>query len=217
MTASDLPDRSVLEQVPLFPLPKMVHFPGTLLPLHIFEPRYRQMTRDALASNQRISVVLIRDGEPDNKLGQVAIANVAGLGEIVRHEELPDGKFNLLLLCRGRARIEEHPFIPPYRRARLTLLGDTDIPTDGEKLRALIACANERAAKLRIKYPQFQFALPEDESPSRIVDLCAHHLIANASDRQNLLEIRSVTERLDSCLERLMLQAPPPTTRENLN
>ena len=43
MTASNLPENSVLEQVPLFPLPKIVHFPGTLLPLHVFEPRYRQM------------------------------------------------------------------------------------------------------------------------------------------------------------------------------
>ena len=91
MTASNLPENSVLDQVPLFPLPKIVHFPGTLLPLHVFEPRYRQMTKDALAGDKHISVVLIPNAAAENKLGQSKIAKVAGLGEIVRHEELEDG------------------------------------------------------------------------------------------------------------------------------
>ena len=217
MTASNLPENSVLDQVPLFPLPKIVHFPGTLLPLHVFEPRYQQMTKDALAGDKHISVVLIPNAAAENKLGQSKIAKVAGLGEIVRHEELEDGKFNLLLLCRGRAKIEEHPFILPYRQGRLTLLGDTDVPADRTNLRGLIALAGERAAKIRAEYPQFQFEISDDEPPSRIVDLCAHHLITHAINRQELLETQSVTKRLDLCLELLMRQEPPPNADQRLN
>src|SRR6516165_8373385 len=86
----------------LFPLPNMVLFPHVVQPLHIFEPRYRQMTRDALAGDRLISLVLLRPGS-DAHERRAAVHAVACLGRILAEQALPDGRYNLLL--RGLARI----------------------------------------------------------------------------------------------------------------
>ena len=81
---------------PIFPLPGMVLFPGTYLPLHIFEPRYRAMTEAALAGDQVIGMILIR-GDEDAMQRRAPIFNIGCAGRIVESERLPDGRFNLLL------------------------------------------------------------------------------------------------------------------------
>ena len=108
-----------LSALPLFPLPTVL-FPGAMLPLHIFEPRYRQMIRDALESHRALAVVLIKNPALVDEHGHPAIADVAGAGVIVDHAELPSGRFNVLIRGRARVRISELPFIEPYRRAGAT-------------------------------------------------------------------------------------------------
>ena len=89
----------------LFPLSGVVLFPHVVLPLHIFEPRYRQMTRDALAGDRRIAMVqYVEPRSLPVSGGPAALERVACLGEIIRHEALPDGRFNILLL--GKERID---------------------------------------------------------------------------------------------------------------
>jgi Lon protease-like protein len=90
----------------LFPLPEVVLLPHTLVPLHIFEPRYRQMTEDALADDQLVTMIKIRPsakGQP--WVEPVPLMEVGCLGKIVRHERLPDGRFNFLLLGISRVRL----------------------------------------------------------------------------------------------------------------
>jgi Lon protease-like protein len=90
-----------LRKLPIFPLPDLVMFPHALLPLHIFEPRYRKLTQDALASNRLMGLALLIEdevaGEPPPRFSPIL-----GVGEIVMAQELPDGRFNLIL--RGRTR-----------------------------------------------------------------------------------------------------------------
>src|SRR3954464_5450973 len=88
----------------LFPLPNLVLFPHVVQGLHVFEPRYRQMTADALAGDGLIALVQLKDGE-DETAGRPAIESVACLGRIVWHEELPDGRYNLRLQGLRRARV----------------------------------------------------------------------------------------------------------------
>src|SRR4051812_3622813 len=93
--AADFPN-----QCRLFPLPDLVLFPHALLPLHIFEPRYRQMTADALAEDGLVTMVQIRpppEGCPP-WAEPVPIMDVGCLGKIVEHERLDDGRFNIVLL-----------------------------------------------------------------------------------------------------------------------
>src|ERR1041384_4692244 len=94
---------SVLDDVAVFPLPQVVLFPGALMPLHIFEPRYRTMTRDVLATTRQVGIAHIPEDHDLDAQGQPSIASVAGIGEIVRADALPDGRFNILV--EGRARV----------------------------------------------------------------------------------------------------------------
>src|SRR5436305_10266267 len=78
--------------VPLFPLPNVVLFPRAVLPLHIFEERYKVMTADALAGDKLIAMALLRTGWEKNYYGKAAIERVVCLGQILTHEQLDDGK-----------------------------------------------------------------------------------------------------------------------------
>ena len=109
----------------LFPLPSLVLFPSVIQPLHIFEPRYRQMMADALASDRLLALVLLRPGWEEDYHLRPAVHSVACLGRITSEQELPDGRYNLLLNGLSRIRIvEELPADRLYRVARVELLCD---------------------------------------------------------------------------------------------
>ncbi len=114
---------------PLFPLPNVVLFPHGLLPLHIFEPRYRQMTSDALEGEQLIAMSLLCPGwetTPGHLLPP--IHSMVGLGQIIAHERLDDGRYMLVLRGLSRARVIREELVElPYRIARLELCQD-EIP-----------------------------------------------------------------------------------------
>src|SRR4051812_45790988 len=102
----------------LFPLPNLVLFPGVVQGLHVFEPRYRQMTSDALASDSLIAVVLLLPGWEEEYDSKPPVEPVACLGRVVWHEKLSDGRFNLRLRGAARVRIlEEVPTDRLYRTA----------------------------------------------------------------------------------------------------
>ncbi|MEM9695297.1 MAG: LON peptidase substrate-binding domain-containing protein, partial [Myxococcota bacterium] len=92
MTGTDL--GPALDKLPLFPLPQVALFPGALMPLHVFEPRYRQMMADILDGHRSLSIVQVTDDAPD-MAGHPSIAEVAGVGTIVEHMELPGGRYNI--------------------------------------------------------------------------------------------------------------------------
>src|SRR6476619_1113100 len=91
-------------QVRLFPLPNLVFFPHVMQPLHIFEPRYRQMTTDALAGDRFIAMVLPLPGWEKDYAGAPALHPIGCIGKITADQVLDDGRFNLLL--RGLARVK---------------------------------------------------------------------------------------------------------------
>src|SRR5206468_10763458 len=81
----------------LFPLPNMVLFPHVVQPLHVFEPRYRQMTADALAGDRLIALTLLQPGWEEEYEARPAVHPVACLGRVVADQLLPDGRYNLLV------------------------------------------------------------------------------------------------------------------------
>src|SRR3954468_333548 len=91
-----------LDVLPIFPLPQTVLFPGALLPLHVFEPRYRSMVKDCLSTHKAMAVALIAGIGDRDTHGHPRIEPVAGIGVIVDHVELPDGRYNILLSGRAR-------------------------------------------------------------------------------------------------------------------
>src|SRR5437660_754635 len=89
----------------LFPLPNLVLFPALVQGLHIFEPRYRQMTADALAGDRLIALALLRPGWEAHYAGKPDLYTVACLGKIVGDEQLADGRYNLQVRGLRRVRI----------------------------------------------------------------------------------------------------------------
>src|SRR5258706_6611962 len=79
-----------LGALPIFPLPQTVLFPGALLPLHVFEPRYRTMVKDCLSTHKAMAVALISDRNKRDAHRHPAIEKIAGVGVIIDHVELPD-------------------------------------------------------------------------------------------------------------------------------
>src|SRR5947199_6205684 len=94
----------------LFPLPNMVLFPHVVQPRHVFEPRYRQLTADALAGDRLVTMALLQPGWEPDEAGRPPIFPVACVGRIIAHKPLDDGRSILLLRGLSRVRvIEEIP------------------------------------------------------------------------------------------------------------
>jgi ATP-dependent Lon protease len=195
-----------LRDMPIFPLPQVVLFPRALLPLHIFEPRYRVMLRDCLASHRVMVMALLLDHASKDAHGQPPIASVAGAGFVVEHQPLPDGRANILLHGAARVRIEELPFVPPYRRARGVILRDIPTHVPDSDRAALFASATAFANEVAKRDPKFSFSLPPSLEPGAIADLCAHHLVIDAHARQAILEQLDVGERVRMVIDELASQ-----------
>lgn len=208
---SDPPEKpfdltAALDALPLFPLPGAVLLPGALLPLHVFEARYRQMVRDAIDGHRAIGVVCIPSVDRVDASGQPIIARVAGAGTIVDYSELPSGRYNILLRGRARVALEELPFAPPYRRARATVLPPTDEKVSPTHVAALVSSATAFVALVRERDRSFDFRMPKLSEPGTLVDHCAQHLLIDARDRQTALETISVAARVLLVTETLALQ-----------
>jgi Lon protease-like protein len=191
---------AALKHLPMFPLPKVVLFPHALMPLHIFEDRYRSMTRDILAGSRFLSVSMIAPGETD-AAEKPAVQRIAGVGEIMMAHELPDGRYNLVVRGRGRIRIDEElPSDRPYRVVAATLL--PDLPAlDGRELRdadqSLRALIGQLAASIPEGGELLQQVAAAQETPAELVDVIAAALIDDANLRQRLLETRDIAKRLE--------------------
>ena len=197
----------------LFPLREVVLFPHAVLPLHIFEPRYRQMTEDALADDKLVTMVQLRPHGPGKVLGSPAIAEVACLGQILHHERLPNGRFNFLLLGRKRVRlIREIPSNKLYRLAEAEVLVDREDELPEEPCRGELIALFRRVFQREREIDPDLGALLETALPlSVLTDIIAHALGLPSEIKQDLLAETDVTRRvshLRKILEQVADQSP---------
>lgn len=203
--------RKMIEPKPtvrLFPLPNVVLFPHGVLPLHVFEPRYRQMTRDALADDRRIAMILPRGSMASEP---VPLRRVACIGRIHRENALPDGRFTLMLHGEARVLIEkELPRELPYRVAEVTVLGDSQSPslaTRRQVQRVHVLSLFRRAfSETHPSATRFLDSLAADVPSGAFADMIAYAAPIPLEIKQQLLETPSVDERLEvlsSALEEL--------------
>src|SRR6266571_4912766 len=108
--------------LPLFPLPNVVLFPNVFLPLHIFEPRYREMVADALTSDRLIGMVLLKPGWERDYEGRPPVYPIGCSGVMTHAERLPDGRYNIVLRGLDRFRIVSEDHERSYRRAAIDVL-----------------------------------------------------------------------------------------------
>ena len=110
--------------IPIFPLPNVVFFPDTYLPLHIFEPRYRDMIADTSQEGQCIGMALLKEGWKHDYYGNPPIVSLGCVGRIKNIQPLADGCSNVMLHGLSRYDIEEELFDTRYRRAKISLRSD---------------------------------------------------------------------------------------------
>ena len=111
-------------RISIFPLPGVILFPGLQLPLHIFEPRYRALVKDALARDRRIGMIQPQRAEEGAPLYQIGC-----LGKIGEVEALEDGRFNLVLEGEARFKlVRELDAATPFRQIEAELLEEQDYP-----------------------------------------------------------------------------------------
>jgi uncharacterized protein len=192
--------------LPLFPLPDVVFFPNTLLPLHVFEARYRAMVVDCLARDKRLAVVGLRPGYETAYHGRPPVFEVSGAGEIVQWARLPTGRFNIVLRGDCRIRIDrEVPADTLYRIAAATRLQDRG--DEGPEVADLAAGLREQCRRLlaAIGRPASDMAHALDASTAAGVlgDQVAAALVTDPGERQALLEELEVGRRLSRLSRRL--------------
>jgi Lon protease-like protein len=212
--SDDLSDLGSFEgTVRLFPLPNVVLFPRVLLPLHIFEPRYRQMTTDALAGDRLIGMALLRPGWEADYEGRPAVHATACLGRVLAEQRLEDGCFNLLL--RGVARVRllhELPQDNLYRKARVEVLTDFDVPSTAEaaQLRRELAGQVKRWSQvLGLGTEQLQNLLQSDLELGPLTDVLGFALPLDVAFKQSLLEELAVAARVRRLTEHLATTEVP--------
>ena len=197
----------------LFPLPNLVLFPHVIQPLHIFEPRYRQMTADALAGDRLVSIVLLRPGWEACYQGQPLVHEVACLGRIVADQRLEDGRYHILLRGLARVRIvAEVEADKLYRSARVEVLANTmsQPPHVQRHLRKALAREAPRWLAGRPEmYQQFQRLLDSDLPLGALCDIFSFVLPLEAEFKQQMLEESDVEKRMRFLLDHLKTQTPP--------
>lgn len=187
-------------EVPLFPLPKLVLFPGTLLPLHIFEPRYRDMLADALTTESRlIAIAQLRPGWEPTYEGNPPVYDTAGVGRIVKHAKNSDGTYDIMVEALARVHLDElDPGQLRYRRAKATVLRERS-PKDGvpaSEVSALLSLATRIASLVKRALPGFEMQAEHDDAPALLSDRLADQFVLDPAVRQDLLETLDVNLRV---------------------
>ena len=198
--------------VPLFPLPNVVLFPKAVLPLHIFEERYKAMTADAVRGGRQVAMALLKPGWEKDYHARPAIEPVVCVGTILSHEKLADGKYNFLLQGHTRARIvRELPAGKPYRLAHVEPLAEVHCPEADLE--------DERRRLGRVFGPESLGATPVGRQfrtlirqggvgTADLADLVAFNYVDDAWLKQSLLAETDVRRRVRRVVEALEAARP---------
>jgi Lon protease-like protein len=214
-----------LAALPIFPLPNVVLFPGALLPLHVFEPRYRALTRDVLAGRKLMGVARLKPGFEATYDGRPALFSVCGVGIVTESVEHADGRFDLTL--RGLSRVRIVSELPPelmYRQVNAEEL--EDLPADPALTsawqRKLISLWSLLAPHLPESVRDLLALTRGAEGAGAYADRIAAALVGDPDASQRLLSELDPAERLRLLVQKLegVLDSVKPTApgkRKDLN
>jgi Lon protease-like protein len=189
----------VPDVIPIFPLPRVVLLPAEVLPLHVFEPRYIEMVRDAVASHRVIGMVEVLPGHESELPGTPPVREFGCVGFIAAHEEIEDGRFLMWLLGLERFQVEEELEVTTgYRQVRVRY---QPTPESAKRLAGIRSLREE----LRTFLPQLvdleessreQFARHLVEvSDAQLIALATQILELGSERKQVLLEAKTLSER----------------------
>ncbi|MBW8783697.1 MAG: LON peptidase substrate-binding domain-containing protein [Novosphingobium sp.] len=179
------------QRISIFPLPGAVLYPGLVLPLHIFEPRYRAMVSDALARDRRIGMI-----QPQRQVEEAALFTVGCLGKIGEVEALDNGRYNLVLEGEARFRIlRELDVTTPFRQVEAELIDERD----GQVLAPVERALFEREAR---RFAKAQGYSVDWDSVQRLDDLSLINGVSQIAPfdfaaKQALLEAPDISARCE--------------------
>ena len=195
-------------RVKLFPLPEGTLFPNQGLPLHVFEPRYRELTRDALEGDRVIGIPQIRPGfTREDYAAAPALYPYLGVGVITQHQDLPDGRYNMVVRGVARARLlTEVSTGASYRVAQIELLSEETEGAHADLGAPLAACLVEIGRRLSPETAAALGHLAALRDPGRLADLSAAALLSPEHHQRVMAElnverrIRFVTDQVAELL-----------------
>ncbi len=185
-----IPDR-----LPVFPLPNVVFFPKTYLPLHIFEPRYRQMVADATAGGQCIAMALLKEGWESDYYGNPPIYPTVCVGRLVSVQPLADGRSNILLQGLERCEIQEEHFDKSYRQATISVKSPSAEPGLDRDVRRRLVEALAQYLQTRDDSTAWQGFFREEVSDEVLVNTLSTYLDCTPLEKQFLLEADGLHQR----------------------
>jgi Lon protease-like protein len=190
--------------IPIFPLPNVVLFPNVFLPLHIFEPRYRQMVDEALKGDRIIGMVLLRPGWQSDYEGRPPVYPIGCAGVITHAERLPDGRFNIVLRGMEKFRIRGEETGSPYRIARAEPVPEPPV----EGLRDAMQAQRRRLEALLVPQPEGhgERKIPTSMPDEDLVNALAQYLEFEPVEKQALLERDGLLDRCRSLIELLEMK-----------
>ena len=187
-------------EIPLFPLPETSLFPGVSRPFLIYEPRYREMIADALKGDKIIGMVRLRPGFEKDYDGRPPIYAVGCAGRIEKYEQLPDGRYVILLQGLTAFRVLGENQRKPYRLGRVEAVPDRL----DEQERSPLSSLRNRLASLLVKVLPFGVDPPDASlEDDEFINVVAQNLPMDEGDRQDLLERSNVLARARALIDRL--------------
>ena len=183
--------------IPIFPLQDVVLFPNSTRPLHIFEPRYRAMVADALEGDSIIGMILLQPGNEAEYEGRPPVYAVGCAGVIIAAEELPDGRYNIVLGGLVKFRVLSEDARRPYRLAEVEAL------PEAVSDRPLLAQRRQQLEEALLSVSPGMQLPPSDLSDEEVVDGLSLVLPLEPAERQELLEADGPVERALRLIRRL--------------
>jgi Lon protease-like protein len=218
--------RASLTALPIFPLPTAVLLPFELLPLHIFEPRYRQMISDVLEFGRPLIIAQLASGWEGGYEGRPPVDPICGVGIVSRHEQLEDGRYNILVRGIARVRIErELPTGKLYREVQASLLDDASTAVSPEVLteameslrRMLFALCAARPGPAASALAQLA---ARATTASALADIVAAAIFSDVDQWLRALKTLDAAERLvlaQGAIAELLVGSSTPTENRFLN
>jgi Lon protease-like protein len=186
--------------IPLFPLPNVVLFPGVPLPLHIFEPRYRDMVRETAAAHEMIGMVLLRGEWQKQYEANPEVFAVGCAGRLVNVESLPDGRFNILLHGQREFSIRRHIFEKSFRQAEVSWRTGRHEALDPAR-RAALKQLLGRFLGRDASTPAHRLLQDESLSDEMLVNFFSYAIELEPLEKQGLLEAETLVARAQRLTE----------------
>jgi len=183
--------------VPLFPLSSVVFFPNTLLPLHIFEPRYKEMVNAAINNEKIIGMALLKPGWESDYYGNPDVYDIIGMGRIVSSDVFEDGKINIILYGLKRAKIQEIITDLPYRLARVDIVENNHDADDEIYRRKIEELIHKWNLYLNEKQKSHRINVNTKLPLENLTDTLASLIFPNVFDKQRILEETKVLKRAE--------------------